>query len=317
MKAYLESDVEREYVSGGFGRTADCPPRRLLALTDPKTTLILSLTSRSRVACAAISLIAALVSCTRSGTVRAGPRTFCESPTPVTRHRSYRSSRSTKRYSRSTRSSAKRSSVSRQIIETFRFSLRGFRRGATATSPRTAPGSRTTCDRTRVSPTASRVTSADVAFTYRAIFDPRNRVTSLEPYQRIRFPRDSGRSYRGDQIARTVECRRSRALCAGRLRVLHPSEARICRYESRRLAVGERSVWQRSVPREELAARRSDRFGAKSLLSAAPQTRTNRLTDRTESELEFRGAPVGRRRRWHADAPRTSRRPSAPPGFAC
>lgn len=30
------------------------------------------------------------------------------------------------------------------------------------------------------------VTSADVAFTYRAIFDPRNRVTSLVPYQRIR-----------------------------------------------------------------------------------------------------------------------------------
>ena len=104
------------------------------------------------------------------------------------------------------------------------------------------------------------LTSADVAFTYRAIFDPRNRATSIEPYRRVVSLRTPDAAHRGHAAARALERRRPRAVRPGRLRLRHSAEARLRRHQDRRLTLGERALRHRTLSRQDVAARRSNRL---------------------------------------------------------
>ena len=160
------------------------------------------------------------------------------------------------------------------------------------------------------------LTSADVAFTYRAIFDPRNRATSVVPYQRIVSLRTPD--------AYTVVIRLREPWNAA-VRVLFAQADYVyCILPKHAFTgtkvvgsvVGERAVRQRPLPREDVAARRPNRSRTKSVLPAESEARSDRAAHRAEPQLELRRAPLGRRRRRHADAGERRARRNAPPAYA-
>ena len=117
-------------------------------------------------------------------------------------------------------------------------------------------------------------------------------------------------------VARAVERGRSRALRAGRLRIRYFSQARVCRNESRRHAVGGCPVRNRTLPGEGVAPRRPHRLRAESVLPSATEASRDRDADRSESRFELRRRCVREPSTSAPSRPRTSSRRPAFRAFA-
>ncbi|MGZ3522506.1 MAG: ABC transporter substrate-binding protein [Vulcanimicrobiaceae bacterium] len=138
------------------------------------------------------------------------------------------------------------------------------------------------------------LTSADVAFTYRAIVDPRNRATSVQPYRRIASSRTP------DAHTVVIHLRQPgmpQRVCCSRKPTMRTGSRLNTRFEIRRSSA-RRGKMHRSAPGHFASASGKEAIGSslnQIAISAATETVANHIRNCSESQFEFRCFAIGRR----------------------